>query len=334
VELGYTIVQTLAHVWPPGLADVPMPDLVEETEELAAPAPCTLKKRPATILLYASPGKAETLRFLKGCPGEVIIGEKREKEPVGAMKSPEAKAAGGRTAFVIDRNGEKLRNLLLRPNGTERTAAYIRGKLKHGYDYIVIDEITAHPEFRDGAGANRRLRKLLQRIPRNKIIPYVSIDLTQYPNGFTDMRARRLLLRAFKVRGRALAMEVYLHTASAMAGQAPFLFRRAADRLALAVKGLKHSAGINRKAITVIGTSIHGGSSNLAQYSYLDKPSQDLAAIKKQVNAIRHGSRRLRSQKGVGYYFVFRADMAPRSGAPYSFDALVRRLRLQALRFK
>ena len=330
---GYVVTRSLAHVWPPGLGD-PLPIEEAEPTELAAPAPCTLKKRPAAILLYASPGKVETLRFLLGCPGEVLIGEKRETGPVGSMKSAEAQAAGGRTAFVIDRNGEKLRKLLNRSNGTERTAAYIRNKLKNGYDYIVIDEITAHPEFADGAGSNRRLRALLQRIPKNKIIPYVSIDLTQYANGYSSMRGRRLLLRAFNRRARAIALEVYLHTPSAMAGSAPAAFRRAADRLALAVKGLKYGAGINRRAITVIGTSIHGGTSNLAQYSYLDQPSKDLTSVKKQVNAIRHGSRRLRSQRGVGYYFVFRSDMAPRSGAPYSYDALIRRLRLQALRFR
>jgi hypothetical protein len=330
IALGYTVVQTLGYVWPPGLGDV----VPEEPTELAAPAACTLKKRPATILLYASPGKAETLRFLLGCPGEVIVGEKREGGPRGSMKSPEAKAAGGRTAFVIDRNGEKLRNLLLRPNGTERTAAYIRDKLKHGYDYIVIDEITAHPELADGAGTNRRLRKLLQRIPRNKILPYISIDLTQQAAGFTQMRARKLLLRAFKRRGRALALEVYLHTPQVTAGSAPSNFRRAADRLALAVKGLEHGGGINLKAISVIGTSIHAGTSGLTQYMYLDRPSQDLRSIEKQVNALRHGSRRVRQQKGVGYYFVNKSDMAPRPGAPYSYDRLIRRLRLQALRFK
>jgi hypothetical protein len=330
VELGYAVVQTLGYVWPPGLGEL-QPDA---PDTLAAPAPCTLKKRPATILLYASAGKEESLRFLSGCPGEVIVGEKRESGPVGAMKSPEAKAAGGRTAFVIDRNGEKLRSLLLRPNGTERTAAYIRNKLKHGYDYVVIDEITAHPEFADGAGTNRRLRKLLQRVPKNKILPYISIDLTQQANGFTRMRERKLLLRAFKRRARALALEVYLHTPQVIAGSAPFNFRRAADRLALAVSGLEFGGGINQKAITVIGTSIHAGSSGLAQYMYLDKPSQDLRSIEKQVNALRHGSKRVRQQKGIGYYFVFKSDMAPRPGAPYSYDALIRRLRLQALRFK
>ena len=328
---GYVVTQTLAHVWPPGLGD---PVLVEDEAEPTALAACNLGKRPAVVLLYASPGSNETLRFLHGCPGEVIIGEKRETGPVGSMKTAAAQAVGGRTAFVIDRNGEKIRKLLLRSNGTERTAAYIRNKLKSGYDYVVIDEITAHPEFADGAGTNRRLRALLQRLPKNKIIPYVSIDLTQAANGFAAMRARRLLLRAFNRRARAIALEVYLKTPSVIAGAAPFHFRRAADRLALAVKGLKFGAGINRRAITVIGTSVLGGTAKLAQYQYLNQPSRDLTSIKKQVNAIRHGSRRLRSQHGVGYYFVFRGDLLPRPGAPYSYDALIRRLRLQALRFR
>jgi hypothetical protein len=332
---GYAVTQTLGYVWPPGLGDEPLAEVPDDdVDTLAAPAPCTLKKRAAAVLLYASPGKVETLRFLKDCPGEVIIGEKREPGPVGAMKSAAAKAAGGRTAFVVDRNGEKLRTLLNRPNGTERTAAYFRKKLKSGYDYIVIDEITAHPEFADGAGTNRRLRKLLQRLPRNTILPYISIDLTQQPAGFSAMKARRLLLRALKVRGRALALEVYLKTPSVIAGAAPANYRRAADRLALAVAGLKHGRGINRKAISVIGASVHGGSAELVQYRYLDQPSRDLTSIKKQVNAIRHGSRRLRSQKGLGYYFVFRADLMPFSTAPYSYDALIRRMRTQALRFK
>ena len=333
VTAGYAIVQTLAHVWPPGLSDLP-PVEEAEPDTLEAPAPCKLGKRPASVLLYASPGKVETLRFLAGCPGEVIVGEKKEKGPVGSMKSPAAHAAGGRTAFVIDRNGEKLRKLLLRANGVERTAAYFRNKLKAGYDYIVIDEITAHPQFADGMTANRRLRKVLQRVPKRSVIPYISIDLTQYADGFTKMKNRRLLLRAFNRRARAIALEVYLHTPQAIAGAAPSAFRRAADRLALAVKGLKYGAGINRRAITVIATSIHAGGSGFAQYKYLDQPKNDLRSITKQVNAIRHGGRRLRSQKGVGYYFVNKSDMAPRGGAPYSYDGLIRRLRLQALRFK
>ena len=249
------------------------------------------------------------------------------------MTASEAKAAGGRTAFVIDRNGDMLRSLLMRPNGVERTAELIRQKLLAGYDYIVIDEITAAPDFRDGATLNMRLRQLLLRVDPNKIIPYLSIDLMQYPNGFNDLKARRLLLRAFMNRARMIALEVYLHTPQVKAGYAPYNFRRAADRLALAVKGLSGTGEINRRAISTIATSVHGGSANLAQYSYLDMPSYDLTSLQRQVNAIRLGSKRTRQQNGVGWYFVNKSDMAPRPGA-YSYDKLIRAMRLQGLRFK
>jgi hypothetical protein len=222
-----------------------------------------------------------------------------------------------------------LRALLNRSNGIERTAAYLRHKLDLGYDYIVIDEITAAADWRDGAALNRKLRKLMLRVPARTMIPYVSIDLTQYPNGFSDMKARRLLLRNFKKNARTIALEVYLHTGQVTAGSAPAAFRRAADRLALAVKGLAGAAGINRRATTTIGTSMH---SQFAQYRYLDQPSHDLASITRQVNALRHGSKRLRSQHGMGFYFVNKSDMAPPNA--YSYDRLIRRLRLQALRFK
>jgi hypothetical protein len=202
-----------------------------------------------------------------------------------------------------------------------------------GYDYIVIDEITAAPDYRDGSTLNRRLRKLLLRMPARTIIPYISIDLVQQAGGFDRMRERRLLLRAFKRRARALALEVYLHTPDVKAGAAPLNFRRAADRLALSVRGLAHGGGINLRAISVIGTSIHAGTSGLAQYMYLDQPSYDLRSLSRQVNAIRHGSKRLRQQHGVGWYFVNKSDMDPRSGG-YSYDALIRRMRLLALRFK
>lgn len=281
--------------------------------------------------MYASPGKVETLRFLKGCPGEVVVGEKKKAGPIGSMKTPEAHARGGRTAYVVDRHGHMLRDMLLRDNGVERTAAFLRKRLQLGYDYIVIDEITAAPEWRDGATANRRLRKLLLRLPPRTVIPYISIDLTQYPNGFSAMKARRLLLRAFKKRARVIGLEVYLHTAQVMNGAAPAAFRRAADRLVLATSGMKGAAGIAHRAITVLGTSMH---STYPQYRYLDWPKHDLRSITRQVNAIRHGSKRLRAQKGLGYYFVNKSDMAPLPGAPYSYDGLIRRMRLQALRFR
>jgi len=345
VAEGYAITARLGYVWPPGLADAPLPDegATAAADAAAAPAdaaaltappalvPCKVSKRSPLELLYASPGSDETLRFLKDCPGEVVVGEKRESGPRGSMRTAEAHAAGGRAGFVVDRHGWKLRDLLLRSNGVERTAAYLRNKLRSGYDYIVIDEITAAPEWRDGATANRRLRKVLLRLPPRTVIPYISIDLVQYPDGFAAMRARKLLLRAFKRRARALALEIYLHTPQVMAGAAPATFRRAADRLALAVKGLRYGGGINLRAISVIGTSMH---SEFPQYRYLDQPSNDLRSITRQVNAIRHGSKRLRQQHGLGYYFVNKSDMAPLSGAPYSYDGLIRRMRLQALRFR
>jgi hypothetical protein len=161
-------------------------------------------------------------------------------------------------------------------------------------------------------------------MPARTFIPYISIDLTQYPGGYSDLRARRQLLRAFARRARVLALEVYLHTGQVMAGAAPSVFRTAALRLGLA----SAYSGINRRAITVIGTSMH---SSYPQYRYLDSPSHDLASIKRQVNAVRHGSRRLRSQRGIGWYFVNKSDMAPPSA--YSYDRLIKTMRLAGLRF-
>src|SRR5262249_29610370 len=121
VALGFTRGTAIAAVWPPGWGDAPgdpanAPD--------ATPGPCTLGAHAALEFLCSSPGVVETLRFLIGCPGEVVVGEKREPGPVGSMKSAAAHAAGGRSAFVLDRNGDKLRQLLMRTNGVERTAAY------------------------------------------------------------------------------------------------------------------------------------------------------------------------------------------------------------------
>jgi hypothetical protein len=295
----------------------------------ATPKPCKLGAHPALELFYASPGAAETPRFLAGCPGEVVVGEKRERGPIGAMTSAAAHAAGGRTAFVLDRNGDKLRRLLVRSHGVERTRAYLMHKLAAGYDYIVIDEITSAADWADGATLDHRLRQLLVRMPARTIIPYISIDLTTYPPGFAQMRDRRQLLRAFKLRGRALALEDYLHTGQVMAGDAPSAFRRAATRLARAVHGLARTGGINARAITTIGLSRHSG---YAQYDYLDEPSHDLAAIKREVNAIRNGGSRLRQQHGVGWYFVNKSDLAPPKN--YTYDALIGRMRAQALRFR
>ncbi len=327
VAEGYTVTGSLGNVWPPGLGDAPVGDPPDVTAD-AAPKACTIKHGSPVQLLYASPGATEALRFLVGCPGEVIVGEKGENGPISAMTSAAAHAAGGRTAFVLDRNGDKLRALLMRSNGVERTAAYLRHKLAIGYDYIVIDEITSAGDFADGQTFNHRLRQLLLRLPSRSILPYISIDLTQeLPPIY--MNDRRLLLRAFRRHARALAMEIYLHTGSVMAGAAPFNFRRAADRLQDAVRGLADGAGINAHAISVIGTSMH---SSYAQYRYLDQPAHDLAAVTREVNAIRHASRRTRQQRGVGWYFVNKSDMAPHSH--YTYDQLIHELRTQALRFK
>jgi hypothetical protein len=318
---GYTVTRTLGNVWPPGYGETPPAEDVAVEPNAA----CHADKHSPVEFLYASPGADESLRFLLGCPGEVIIGEKGENGPRGAMTDPAAHAKGGRSAFVLDRNGDKLRGLLMRSNGVERTAAYLRKKLQAGYDYIAIDEITSAADWRDGTSLNRRLRALLLRMPARTFIPYISIDLTQYPGGYADLRARRQLLRAFARRARVLALEVYLHTGQVMAGEAPSVFRTAALRLGLA------SAwnGINRRAITVIGTSMH---SSYPQYRYLDSPSHDLVSIQRQVNAIRHASRRLRSQRGVGWYFVNKSDMAPPSA--YSYDRLIKTMRLAGLRFR
>src|SRR5690606_17403723 len=54
---GYTVVGTVAHVWPPGMGDAPFvePD-APEPANVAAPAPCSVTKHSALQLLYASPG--------------------------------------------------------------------------------------------------------------------------------------------------------------------------------------------------------------------------------------------------------------------------------------
>jgi len=173
----------------------------------AAPPTCNVTTSSPWFLLYASPGADETEAFLNGCPGEVIVGEKHEAGPIGRMKKPENHARGGRTAFVIDRNGDKLRELLARSNGVERTAQYFRNKLAAGYDYIVIDEITAAADWADGGSLNEKFRRVLLRVPPRTVIGYVSIDLTQYAGGDVRMRNRRYLLRALKRRGRGMHQE-------------------------------------------------------------------------------------------------------------------------------
>lgn len=306
--------------------EVPGTDAGEDPAAVV-PATCTVTKSSPWFLLYASPGADESEKFLGGCPGEVIVGEKHEAGPSGRMKKPANHARGGRTAFVVDRNGDKLRDLLARPNGVERTAQYFRDKLAAGYDYIVIDEITAAPDWADGGSLNEKFRKVLLRVPPRTVIGYVSIDLTQYAGGDVRMKNRRYLLRALKQRGRGIALEVYLHTPQVMAGSAPHAFAVAADRLALAVKGMSNGGGINLRATTVIGTSMH---SAYPQYRYLDQPAHDLSSITRQVNAIRFGTKRLRQQHGVGFYFVNKSDMAPPSA--YSYTQLIDRMRAQTRR--
>src|SRR5688500_758838 len=185
-----------------------------EDDELAnamAPAPCNLPSNPPLFLFYTSIGGAGTFRFLKGCPGEVVIGEKTESGPQSVMRSQAAHRAGGRTAFVLGDHGILIRRML-KNRGVEKTRRYLKKKLDSGYDYIVIDEITAHPDWADGSLVNRRFRELLLRLPKRKVIAYVSIDLTMWDGGGADMRERRLLLRALKRQGRVMALEVYLHT--------------------------------------------------------------------------------------------------------------------------
>jgi hypothetical protein len=330
VAQGYAITNRLGYVWPPGYGEALPADDDDGTTALTTCKPSIHSATHAALeLLYSSPGADESERFLVGCPGEVVIGEKRESGPVGRMRLDANHVRGGRTGFVLDRHGDKLRALLLRANGVERTAAYLRHKLAIGYDYIVIDEVTTASDYRDGQTFNRRLRALMQRMPIRTIIPYISIDLVQEAYGFEAMQNRKLLLRTFKLRARAMALEIYMHTGEVIAGRAPATFRLAADRLALSVHGLERTGGINLRAISSPATSMH---SSLAQYRYLDDPRHDLDAITRQVNAIRHASRRTRQQHGLGYYFVGKSDMTPVSH--YTYDQLIKRMRTQALRFR
>src|SRR5262249_23018688 len=151
--------------------------------------------------------------------------------------------------------------------------------------------------------------ELIRKLPARTFIPYLSIDLMQEYSSIY-LRDRRDLVRAFKLRGRALALEIYLHTPQVMAGAAPATFRRAADRLLAAVHGMQGAARVSRTAIATIATSMH---SSLAQYRYLDEPARDLDSITRQVNAIRHGGKRLRAEHGIGWYFVGKSDMLPSS---------------------
>ena len=63
-----------------------------------------------------------------------------------------------------------------------------------------------------------------------KIIAYVSLDLTMAAGGGDLMNARREVLGALLENGRAIALEVYLHTGEATGTQAPDTLRRAPRR--------------------------------------------------------------------------------------------------------
>ena len=297
----------------------------------ATPAPCSLPANPPLILLYASLGGDTNYEMLKGCPGEVVVGEKGGGPPGNPMRTVAAHKAGGRTAYVMSNFGLEIRDMLKQPGGTQKTADFINKKLAQGFDYVVIDEITAHPDWKDGSTVNRRFREMLLKVPSRKVIAYVSLDLTMRAGGGEKLRARKYLMRALKRRARVIALEVYLHTREAMNGAAPRAFRIASDRLAKSVKGLSGGAGINRRAIIVLGVSMH---SIYPQYRYLDQPRNDLKSVQRQARAIQDGTKRLRSQKGIGFYFVNRSDILPPASAPYGYGDLVKRMASDARRWR
>ena len=108
------------------------------------------------------------------------------------------------------------------------------GRCELGYDYIVIDEITAAPDFRDGATLNRRLRKLLLRMPARTIIPYIRIDLIAAPGRLRGDagRAGCCCARSSGARARSRSRSTSTRPRS-WAAPRRRTFRRAADRLAL-----------------------------------------------------------------------------------------------------
>ncbi len=289
--------------------------------DAASPQACELGPDAPLILLYGSVGREDNLRFLSDdCSAELVVGEKRDTGPGSVMRRPEVRAAGGRSGYVMDLFGERIRDALRRDNGVARTAEELRAILATGYDYIVIDEITAAADWADGSLVNRRFQALLEELPPRTIIAYVSLDLTMVADDGAGMHARRQLFDALMRYGRAIALEVYLHTGQVMAGQAPDTLRRAAIRLRESVLGLPGGGHINERAITVLGASIN---QPLAQYNYLDRPSQDLSSIRTQARAVRSYGALLTEQRGLGYYFVNHSDLEPRDGAPYDFDRLI-----------
>ncbi|MGE3636788.1 MAG: hypothetical protein AB7P00_43195, partial [Sandaracinaceae bacterium] len=282
---------------------------------------CALSDDAPLVLLHGSVGAEDNLRFLTDdCAAEVVVGAKRDAGPSSVMRRPDTRARGGRSGYVMDLNGRRIRDALLRDDGVARTASELRAILANGYDYIVIDEITAAADWVDGALVNRRFRRLLEVLPPRTVIAYVSLDLTMASDDGAAMRARRQLLYALMQHGRALALEVYLHTDQVRAGLAPDTLRRAAIRLREAVLGLPDGGHINRRAITVLGVSINAP---YAQYRYLDRPAHDLASLRAQALAARTYGALLQEQRGLGYYFVNRSDIEPLAGAPYDLDQLI-----------
>ncbi len=298
----------------------PEPDAAPAADGGPAPPPCELGPDAPLVLLYASVGGDDNLRFLHDdCAAEVVVGEKRAAGPRSVMKRPAARAMGGRTGFVSDLFGRRIAEALRREDGVQRTAAEFRAILDAGYDYIIIDEITAAADWADGALVNQRFRRLLEVLPPRKVIAYVSLDLTMAADGGARMNDRRQLLYALLQRGRAIALEVYLHTGQVRAGQAPDALRRAAVRLRNAVLDLPGGGHVNRRAITVLGLSMHEPS----PYDYLDDPRHDLAAVRTQARTLRTFGALLPEQRGIGYYFVSHSDIVPAAGAPYDFDDLI-----------
>jgi uncharacterized protein (TIGR03382 family) len=296
------------------------PDAAPDAGADAGPPACHLAPDAPLVLLYASVGGDDNLRFLHDdCSAEVVVGEKRVAGPRSAMKRPEARARGGRSAFVSDLNGQRIRDALRRDDGVARTAAELRQILDAGYDYIVIDEITAASDWDDDSLVSRRFRSLLEQLPPRTVIAYISLDLTMAADGADLMNARRQLLYALMQRGRALALEVYLHTGAVRSGQAPDALRRAATRLRNAVLDLPGGGHIDEHAISVLGVSIHQPS----PYDYLDDPAHDLAAVRTEARTVRTFGALLPAQRGLGYYFVDHSDLVPAAGAPYDFDDLI-----------
>jgi hypothetical protein len=150
-----------------------------------------------------------------------------------------------------------------------------------------------------------------------------------YPGGGQAMHDRRLLLRAFSLRARMLALEDYLHTDAVIGGAAPPTFRTAANRLVAAVHGLRGAAGISTRTLTTLGLSMH---TRYPQYNYLDDSRHDLSSIARQATAIRHGSARLHAERGLGFYFIGKSDITPSRG--YRVEDVVAAIHKAMLRFR